>query len=127
MPPASNASEVSVIATGGSRSIKQKRSSTHPAARRDRCRVRHNRIGLVWWKELRLAFDPATGMYPTATKHSREGRRLAERGAEILGEALDWSELTPAKVQLLAAAVNLTLPAGENLTVGRLHSGGRLA
>lgn len=50
---------------------------------------------------IRLAFDPATGMYPTITKHAREGRRLAERGAEILGEKLDWSELTPAKVQFL--------------------------
>jgi hypothetical protein len=58
-----------------------------------------DRLSLV--EGIRLAFDPATGMYPTATKHSREGRRLAERGAEILGEALDWSELTPAKVQYL--------------------------
>lgn len=47
------------------------------------------------------AFDLDSGMYPKETKHSREARRLAERGAEILGPELRWAELTPGKVQYL--------------------------
>jgi len=52
-------------------------------------------------KGIALAFDPVRGMYPTETKHSRESRKLAERGASILGNDLQWSELTPGKVQYL--------------------------
>ncbi|HEX6748760.1 MAG TPA: hypothetical protein VF092_15790 [Longimicrobium sp.] len=48
-----------------------------------------------------LAFDPVRGMYPTESKHSRESRKLAERGAEILGHELQWAELTPGKIQYL--------------------------
>lgn len=48
-----------------------------------------------------LAFDPSRGMYPTETRHSREARKLAERGAKILGEELPWTELTPGKIQYL--------------------------
>lgn len=47
------------------------------------------------------AFDPVRGMYPTETKHTRESRRLAERGAGILGPGLVWAELTPGKIQYL--------------------------
>lgn len=47
------------------------------------------------------AFDPESGMYPTETKHSREARRLADRGAEVLGTELRWAELTPGKMQFL--------------------------
>lgn len=35
-----------------------------------------------------LAFDPARGVYPTKTEPAREARRLAERGAAILGRKL---------------------------------------
>ena len=48
-----------------------------------------------------LAFDPVRGMYPTESKHSRESRKLAERGAAILGRELRWAELTPGKIQYL--------------------------
>jgi hypothetical protein len=47
------------------------------------------------------AFDPVRGMYPTETKHSRESKKLAERGAEILGRKVRWAELTPGKIQYL--------------------------
>jgi hypothetical protein len=47
------------------------------------------------------AFDPVQGMYPTETKHSRESRRLADRGAEILGAGMLWTDLTPGKIQYL--------------------------
>lgn len=48
-----------------------------------------------------LAFASSTGMYPAQTKHAQESRKLAERGAEILGRTLFWAELTPGKIQLL--------------------------
>jgi hypothetical protein len=48
-----------------------------------------------------LAFDPIRGMYPKETKHARESRKLAERGAAIIGDELRWTELTPGKVQYL--------------------------
>lgn len=58
--------------------------------------------GLLTLEEgIALAFVPSTGMYPTRTKHAQESRKLAERGAEILGRTLFWAELTPGKVQLL--------------------------
>lgn len=50
---------------------------------------------------IRSAFDPVRGMYPTETKHTREARRLADRGAEILGSEMRWVELTPGKIQYL--------------------------
>jgi hypothetical protein len=47
------------------------------------------------------AFDPLEGMYPTQTKHALEARRLAGRGAAILGRDITWAELTPGKIQSL--------------------------
>jgi hypothetical protein len=47
------------------------------------------------------AFDPVRGMYPVQTKHTREARRLAERGAAVLGKETTWTELTRGKIQYL--------------------------
>jgi integrase len=56
---------------------------------------------LTLGRGIALAFDPLRGMYPTETKHTRESRKLAERGAAILGTDLRWLDLTPGKVQYL--------------------------
>lgn len=47
------------------------------------------------------AFDPLEGMYPVQTRHALEGRKLASRGAAILGRDMTWAELTPGKIQSL--------------------------
>jgi hypothetical protein len=47
------------------------------------------------------AFDPLEGMYPVQTRHALEGRKLASRGATILGRDTTWAELTAGKIQSL--------------------------
>ena len=47
------------------------------------------------------AFDPLEGVYPLQTRHALEGRKLASRGAAILGRDMTWAELTPGKIQSL--------------------------
>jgi integrase len=64
--------------------------------------LRARNEGLLTLAEgIELAFEVSTGMYSARTKHAHESRRLAERGADILGRTLCWSELTPGKIQLL--------------------------
>lgn len=63
--------------------------------------VEEDRGPLTLGMGIALAFDPSRGMYPTETRHAREARKLAERGAKILGEELPWTELTPGKIQYL--------------------------
>lgn len=63
--------------------------------------VEQNQLPLTLDRGIEHAFDPVRGMYPTETRHAREARKLAERGAKILGEDLTWAELTPGKIQYL--------------------------
>lgn len=59
----------------------------------------NDRGPLTLGEGIRLAFDLSRGMFPTETRHSRESRKLAERGAQILGENTPWTELTPGTLQ----------------------------
>lgn len=47
------------------------------------------------------AFDLERGMYPRATRHTRDSRTLADRAVKVLGKNLTWAELTPGKILFL--------------------------